>query len=78
MTGCLDAGMGYTHINKLLSGLNIPQYNWQSYKIHEVEVGLAGKKLARESCIRAVAEERRLTLENIDKIEKMLYVYNCA
>ena len=43
-----------------------------------MEVGLAGKKLARESCRRAVAEGRRLTLENIDKIEKMLYVYNYA
>ena len=64
--------MGHSHINKLLRGMNIPEYNWKTYKNHEIEVGLGAEELARESCIRAVGLERQLTIENADIIKKML------
>lgn len=64
--------MGNTHINKLLSEINIPEFHWNSYKTHENEVGRAAETLARESCLRAVAEERQLTIDKVDSIEKML------
>lgn len=71
-TGSLNAGMGHTHVSKFLSGLNIPTCTWNSYKTHEVEVGLAAEKLARQSCLHAVAEERQLTIDNSDAVTKML------
>ena len=52
--------------------MNIPEYNWKTYKNHEIEVGLGAEELARESCIRAVGLERQLTIENADIIKKML------
>ncbi|XP_018399359.1 PREDICTED: uncharacterized protein LOC108777062, partial [Cyphomyrmex costatus] len=56
--GTLNAGMGNTHLNKVLSALNIPEFNWDVFKVHEKEVGRAVEEMARESCINATAAER--------------------
>lgn len=71
-TGTVNGGMGNTHINKFLSALNIPQFNWNSYKTHEKEVGKAVEKLAQESCERAALEERLLSVQNVDKLKQLL------
>lgn len=71
VTGSLHAGMGQTHVNKFLAGLNIPQCNWPTYKRHEEEVGAVTEQMARKSCLNAVSE-RNLTIENIDAVKTML------
>lgn len=64
--------MGHTHMNKFWTELDIPEYRWNSYKTHKKEVGLAAKKMTRDSCLDAVAKERQLTIENVETIEEML------
>ena len=39
--GCLHAGIGQTHINNLLSTLNVPTINSVTFKLREREVGKA-------------------------------------
>lgn len=70
--GVLNAGMGNTHLNKVLAALNIPQMYWSTYKIHEKEVGKVIEEMATESCTRATLEERQLTIQNVDKVKKLL------
>ena len=48
--GSLHAGMGNTHLNNLLSTMNIPTMNHQLFKRREGEVGNAVENVARESC----------------------------
>lgn len=64
--------MGNTHLNKVLSALNIPHFNWKTFKTHEKEIGTVVEEMAHESCARAAAEERDLTIQNVDKIERLL------
>lgn len=64
--------MGNTHLNKILSALNIPEFNWKTFKTHEKEVGKAAEEMARESCKRATLEERQMTIENVDQVKKLL------
>lgn len=66
--------MGNTHVNKLLAALNVPYFTWNSYKTHEKEVGKAVEDIAHQSCLAAAREERRLTIENADKLKKFLWV----
>ncbi|XP_039302328.1 uncharacterized protein LOC120357045 [Solenopsis invicta] len=70
--GTLNAGIGNTHLNKLLASLNIPLYHPNTYKTHEKEVGCVVEKMAQDSCIRATVMERELTIKNIDKIKELL------
>ena len=48
--GSLHAGMGNTHLNNLLSTMNIPTMNHCLFKRREREVGKAVEIVARESC----------------------------
>ncbi|KAK2555649.1 hypothetical protein P5673_022672, partial [Acropora cervicornis] len=48
--GSLHAGMGNTHLNNLLSTMNIPTMNHCLFKRREREVGKAMEIVARESC----------------------------
>lgn len=64
--------MGNTHLNYLLASLNIPEYNWHIFQTHEKEVGEVMEKMAKESCEAAALEERRLTIQNIEKLKTFL------
>ena len=48
--GSLHAGMGYTHLNNLLSSMNVPTMNHNLCKRREREVGNALEKVATDSC----------------------------
>ena len=48
--GSLHAGMGYTHLNNLLSTMNVPTMNHNLCKRKEREVGNALEKVATDSC----------------------------
>lgn len=71
-SGTIYAGMGCTHLNKLLSSLNIPRINSDLYKKYESDVGAAIEIFANETCKESVALERKLTVDNLEKIEGLL------
>ncbi|KAK0072458.1 hypothetical protein PV325_011336, partial [Microctonus aethiopoides] len=47
--GVLNAGMGHSHLNKILAALNIPQMNWKIYKSYETEVGKVIEDMTHQS-----------------------------
>ncbi|XP_028390793.1 uncharacterized protein LOC114515695 [Dendronephthya gigantea] len=48
--GSLHAGIGETHMNNILSCINIPAINSNTFKQREREVGKAVEEIARQSC----------------------------
>ncbi|KAK0174950.1 hypothetical protein PV327_008738 [Microctonus hyperodae] len=70
--GTLNTGLGNSHLNKILSSVDVPNCNAASFRNHEKEVGSATWKLTDESCKNAIALERQLTIENIEKITSLL------
>ena len=55
----LHAGMGATHVNALLSSLNIPPVHGDTLKAREREIGLAIEDIANTSCERMLEEEKK-------------------
>ncbi|GAB1863196.1 Mutator-like transposase domain-containing protein [Camponotus japonicus] len=70
--GATNAGIGFTHLNKLLASLNIPPMKWDCYKRHEKEICPIIEKVAQECCEAAAMEERESTITNLEKIKKLL------
>lgn len=68
----MHAGIGWTHLNKILSCLNIPTINFKTYKKHEEEIGPLLEKVAKESCEAATQLERNLTIKNAEAIAQLL------
>lgn len=64
--------MGNTHLNRVLTALNIPLFNWSTFKTHEKEVGKGMEEMAQESCKASALEERMLTIENVEEVTKLL------
>ena len=50
--GSLHAGMGHTHVNHLLSTLNVPTISHKRYEVREREVGRCVETVTQESCIK--------------------------
>lgn len=67
-SGVIHAGIGETALNKLLSCLNIPSISPNLYKRYEREIGPALEAAAKDSCRKAALEERRLVIENVEKL----------
>ena len=55
----LHAGMGATHVNALLSSLNIPTVNESTLKAREREIGPAIESIATQSCEMEMEEEKK-------------------
>lgn len=62
------------HSGKQITGLHEYAYNISNklYKRHELYVGLSVEEIAKESCMKAAQEEKRLVIENIDKLCEIL------
>ena len=56
----INSGLGVTHVNALLSSMNIPTISPRSLKRREREVGKHLEKLAEESCSEVLHEEMEL------------------
>ncbi|KAK0078509.1 hypothetical protein PV326_009311, partial [Microctonus aethiopoides] len=69
--GCLNNGTGNTDFNKLLAEINIPELNWHTYKTYEMEVAKKVEYVARENCMAAAIQERKLTIENAAKLKDL-------
>ena len=61
--GCLHAGIGQTHINNVLSTLNVPTLNSVTFKLREREVGKAVENIAKGGCQNYLQMERGEALE---------------
>ena len=51
--------MGATHVNALLSSLNIPPVHGDTLKAREREIGPAIEDIANTSCERMLEEEKK-------------------
>ena len=65
-TGILHTGIGETHVNNLLSALNIPQINHKSLKQREVEIGTIIQAYADKSVDIALKKEQELTKKELN------------
>ena len=63
----LHAGIGPTHVNELLSSINVPSVGESTLKSREREVGPQIEKLAKESCLESLESERNLWKEESEK-----------
>lgn len=64
--------MGTTDINNLFCKSNMPVMNNQLFKTHEKEVGAVVEAMAKESCKKAILEEKKLTIEKVDLMKRFL------
>ena len=62
--GSLHAGMGHTHVNHLLSTLNVPTISHKGYKVREREVGRCVEAVTQENCKRVICKEKENYSEN--------------
>ena len=60
----LHAGIGPTHVNELLSSINVGE---STLKAREREVGPQIEKLAKESCLKSLENEKNLWQEESEK-----------
>ncbi|XP_043279374.1 uncharacterized protein [Venturia canescens] len=70
--GTLNGGGGLTTLNKILTTLGVSPLNCGTYKTHEKEVSRCIEKMVEGSCMNATKEERQLTIENSEKLKKLL------
>ncbi|KAJ8671542.1 hypothetical protein QAD02_002801 [Eretmocerus hayati] len=70
--GTIYSGAGCTTLNKNLATANILPVAVSACKRYERVGGPAIEEAAKESCMRAALEERRLVLENLQKLRSEL------
>ena len=58
-TGMLHAGRGATHVNALLTSINLPAVHENTLKARKREIGPALEKIAKRSCKNAIEKEKR-------------------
>ncbi|KAK3741253.1 hypothetical protein QZH41_019950 [Actinostola sp. cb2023] len=54
----LHAGVGPTHVNTLLTSINIPAINMNTQKAREREIGPVVENVAEKSCMTALKQEK--------------------
>ena len=60
--GALNAGIGHTHVNSLLSCLDVPTVNHVTLKTRKREVGKAEELVANESYVANCCKEREMAI----------------
>ncbi|KAJ8682188.1 hypothetical protein QAD02_017980 [Eretmocerus hayati] len=71
--GISNLGMRNLHFNKILAGFNIPQFQFTTMRTYKREDGNMIEEIARDSCDDAVLEERRLIIENAEKLKVLCH-----
>ncbi|XP_014471570.1 PREDICTED: uncharacterized protein LOC106742804 [Dinoponera quadriceps] len=61
--GMIDAGIGETHVNSLLTSMDVPSIGPKTIKIHERVVGKAIEEVAEGSCLKSIQLEKKLTVK---------------
>ncbi|KAL6421169.1 hypothetical protein ACFW04_013731 [Cataglyphis niger] len=70
VTSALHSGLGWPHLQKLLACINIPCFQFKTFKKYEQEVECAAENVAKQSCRDAVLLEKNIY--NTANIEKQL------
>ena len=70
----LHAGMGHTHVNYLLSTLNVHTTSHKTYKVRDREVGCCVEFIVGESCKNVTCEEKITMLRMKKGMLKWLYL----
>ncbi|KAK0160250.1 hypothetical protein PV328_007678 [Microctonus aethiopoides] len=70
--GALHSGIGATHVNKILASVNMPSIDPKTFKTYENEMGTAVEKVAKESCYKWAEIQRKMTIENSNRIQQSL------
>ncbi|XP_034948881.1 uncharacterized protein [Chelonus insularis] len=70
--GTLHAGLGFSSTTSLFQTMNIPTMSSRTFKKLEREVGPVVEIIAKESCKKAVALERALTIKNLENLQEKL------
>ena len=63
--GSLHAGMGHTHVNHILSTMNVPTISHSAYKAREREVGCCVETVVKESC----EKQKYIQIEKVGVVE---------
>ena len=58
LIGMLHAGIGPSHVNSLLTSINLPAVAENTFKAREREIGPVIERLAKESCGKALEVEK--------------------
>jgi len=61
LTGVIDAGIGVSQLNSVLSCVNVPALSDTTFKRHERIVGPKIEELANDSCVTAIRLEVEMT-----------------
>ena len=65
----LHAGIGATHVNVLLTSINLPAVNESTLKTREREVGPVFERFAKTSCKNAIEKEKNQWLNESSSTE---------
>ena len=76
--GSLHAGIGQSHINNLLSTLNIPSLGSCTFKQREREVGGAIEQVTKNSCQESLMEKEKLVNNGVNADENGLIPVACS
>ena len=68
--GTLDAGIGETHLNTILTTMNVPPIANNTYKRREREVGLAVEQIAKRSCTNVTTTEKEMEIKKGAKADE--------
>ena len=74
--GSLHAGMGHTHVNHLLSTMNVPTISHSTYKTRERKVGCCVEAVVKESCKKVICEEKKYNQIEKDGVVEMAASYD--
>ena len=74
--GSLHAGMGHTHVNHVLSTMNVPTISHSTYKTREREVGCCVEAVVKESCKKVICEEKKYNQIEKDGVVEMAASYD--
>ena len=81
-TGMLHAGIGETHVNNLLTAINVPEIHHKTLKRREREAGKGLEALAERTIQEALREEVEKTRKRLVNIscygKKSLFIVNSA
>ena len=66
--GMLHAGIGPSHVNALLTSVNIPSVSQSTFKSRELEVGPVNAEVAKASCEKAMEGEKEYWRKEAEEV----------
>ena len=73
----IDNGLGFKHVNSILTALDIPSMTRKTYKIREHEVGKIAEWVAKDSCKEMLDQECTLAKKKMELLSGAMDSYHC-